>query len=132
MQWRLPAQIKSYGMVILTKGTGGAYFLLSFSFKNLIMATFSNEKKPQHHPYYPTTHPKNNPTILTIFLKTFLTKSCKCPPPKKRKKSERSGRRESIMHAQCWETDVKHQEQQRSAQLINVVFAQFGTFWPKL
>ena len=26
MQWRLPAQIKSYGMVILTKGTGGAYF----------------------------------------------------------------------------------------------------------
>ena len=73
--------------------------LLSFSFENPILATFSNEKKLQHHPYYPTAHPKNNPTILTVFLKTFLTKSCKCPPPKKRKKSERSGRRESIMHA---------------------------------
>ena len=36
------------------------------------------------------------------------------------------------MHAHCWETDVKHQEQKCSAQLINSVFAHFGTFWPKL
>lgn len=84
MQWRLLTQIKSSGMVILTKGTGGVYYV--FLSKNLFWLPFHTEKKIRHHPYYSTTHPKNNPMILTVFPKTFLTKSCKCPLQKGGKK----------------------------------------------
>ena len=43
MQWRLPAQIKSSGMVNLDQRDWGC--VLSFSLKKPILATFSDEKK---------------------------------------------------------------------------------------